>query len=147
MATNNVNSQAVDLAGANSADSVVGISTPQAYDDYVSGLSQEGSNADTASGMGNWFTGNLDWHRQQILQNEQNAYSSYMSNTAIQRRVSDLKKAGINPIMALNSASGGASTPSSANPNWKNTNSGANIMASIMKLVESIAGAAGAAAA
>lgn len=84
------------------------------------------------SSVNNFFTGNLDYQRYLETMGLQNAFSAeqaqlardfssleaeksrnwleQMSNSAYQRQVADMKKAGLNPYLAY--SAGGASTPS-----------------------------------
>lgn len=78
-------------------------------------------------GFMNFFTGNKDWERQQIMNERQQSFNAMeaqknrdwqerMSNTAYQRQVADMKAAGINPYAALShgaSVGGGATASAS----------------------------------
>lgn len=79
------------------------------------------NSADFLDYLKNIFSGNLDYDRTLELLNKEMTFNreeseknrkwqEYMSNTAYQRAVEDLKKAGYNPALIL--GSGGASSPS-----------------------------------
>lgn len=101
-------------------------------------------------GIGNLFTGDLDYARELELQSISNAFSASeaqksrvfserMSSTAYQRAMSDMKAAGINPALAI--SQGGASTPSSASASASSAHAGKSGHG-IVSLITSLLGGA-----
>lgn len=71
-----------------------------------------------ASGLGSYY-GQKEANKANIaISNAQMAFQERMSNTSYQRGITDMKKAGINPIMAF--SQGGASTPPGASTQVQN---------------------------
>jgi len=68
-----------------------------------------------AAGGIDYFSAKDTQSKQKQMAREQMAFQERMSNTAYQRAVKDMRKAGINPILAY--AQGGASSPGGAQAN------------------------------
>lgn len=58
----------------------------------------------------NLYKSTLEYERNALESQKNRDFQEYMSNTSYQRAVADMKKAGINPILAVQN--GGSSTPS-----------------------------------
>lgn len=74
-------------------------------------LNDNGGQIGFWDGIGNSFTGNKDWEREQIRLQQMMDYNTQMSNTAWQRGAEDMKKAGINPVLMATGGGSPASTP------------------------------------
>jgi paraquat-inducible protein B len=71
-----------------------------------------------ASAVANWWSAKDTNRVNREIAREQMQFQERMSNTAFQRSVEDMKKAGINPILAF--SQGGASTPPGASATMTN---------------------------
>lgn len=84
-------------------------------DDYFSAYNY--SHADNSLGgkINNWFTGNADARREAYNYSQflaQKRYEQDLDNSAVTRRVHDIKNAGLNPWLALQSGIGAAASSS-----------------------------------
>lgn len=84
-------------------------------DDYFSAYDYSHADNSVGGKINNWFTGNADARREAYNYSQQLAQKRYeqdLDNSAVTRRTQDIKNAGLNPWLALQSGIGAAASSS-----------------------------------
>ena len=132
---------AVQSQAIQAASNDIGGNFGQSLSDFWS------SSGQYVTGSDRWFNAYesaVDYDRNVALNrynNEFNAeqsklardWSEYMSNTEVQRRMADLKAAGVNPMLAFMNSASAASTPSSAAASASGAPAGSSTKATVKK--------------
>lgn len=79
------------------------------FGDWLSGAMAAGRQAEAQGALDA-----KEWARNEYSAQQQRAFEEYMSSTQVQRAMNDLKAAGLNPWLAVQSAGFGSSVPNGA---------------------------------
>lgn len=79
------------------------------FGDILSGAHAAGKQAEAQAALDA-----KEWARNEYSAQQQRAFEEYMSNTQIQRQMADIKAAGLNPWLAVQSAGFGGASPAGA---------------------------------